>query len=217
MFTGIIREMGRVVSLERKASGAVLVVEGEESSREAIIGASVAINGCCLTVTDIKGRSMKFDLSDETLRSTNLGAFKPGEKVNLEPALKAVDPLGGHLVTGHVDAVGRIKSKRQTGESYNIEIEAPGEVLRYLVDKGSVAVDGISLTVVQALQKSFTVVIIPHTADVTTIGFKEAGDAVNLEADIIGKYVARFLEKAQAGGHGGTLMKSLMDAGYIRE
>ena len=168
MFTGLIRELGTAVSLRRKAAGAALAVKAPLISREIVLGGSVAVNGACLTVTRINGDLLDFDLSDETLESTTLGGLKPGERVNLEPALKAADPLGGHMVTGHVDAVGRMRSRKKTGEMYKIEVECPREVLKFLVEKGSVAVDGISLTVVDVLADSFTIVIIPHTAQNTT-------------------------------------------------
>ncbi len=218
MFTGLVRELGAVVHLRRGASGAKLAVSAPLVSRGAALGASIAINGACLTVTAAKGDVLEFDISSETLRSTVLGGLNPGEKVNLEPALLAQDALGGHLVSGHVDGAGRIRSKTETGEAWKLEIEAPPPVLRYLVEKGSVAVDGISLTVVDVLADAFTVVIIPHTARNTTIGFKAPSSPVNLEADIIGKYVAKFLGKAaggKPGGRGGLTMESLMESGFI--
>jgi riboflavin synthase len=212
MFTGLIAELGEAVSLKRQAKGAVLDVKAPETARNAVLGDSIAISGACLTVTSVSQTTMSFDLSEETLRSTTLGSVKPGERVNLESSLRADGKLGGHFVTGHVDAVGKIKSKVQEGETFKFEIEAPAEVLDFLVEKGSVAVDGISLTVVDVLGGSFTVVIIPHTAEVTTIGIKGPGDAVNLEADILGKYVLRFLDKAKSGS---SLMKKLKDGGFL--
>jgi riboflavin synthase len=212
MFTGLIAELGEAVSLKRQAKGAVLDVKAPETARNAVLGDSIAISGACLTVTSVSQATMSFDLSEETLRSTTLGSVKPGERVNLESSLRADGKLGGHFVTGHVDAVGKIKSKVQEGETFKFEIEAPAEVLDFLVEKGSVAVDGISLTVVDVLGGSFTVVIIPHTAEVTTIGIKGPGDAVNLEADILGKYVLRFLDKAKSGS---SLMKKLKDGGFL--
>jgi riboflavin synthase len=212
MFTGLVAELGEAVSLKRHAKGAVLEVKAPGTARDAALGDSIAISGACLTVTSVKQAVMSFDLSEETLRSTTLGSVKPGERVNLESSLRADGKLGGHFVTGHVDAVGKIKSRVREGETFKFEIEAPAEVLDFLVEKGSVAVDGISLTVVDVLSGSFTVVIIPHTAEVTTIGLKEPGDAVNLEADILGKYVLRFLDKAKSGS---SLMKKLKDGGFL--
>lgn len=192
MFTGLVSAMGEVVSLGMKPGGAVLAIKA--AGLEAETGDSIAISGACLTVTKISGKDLSFDLSLETLRSTTLGALRAGDRVNLEPSLRADGKLGGHFVSGHVDAVGKIKTKTGHGEAAKLEISAPPEVMDYLVEKGSVAVDGISLTVVDVLRDSFTVVIIPHTEQVTTIGLKGPGDAVNLEADIIGKYVHKFLK-----------------------
>lgn len=212
MFTGLVSELGEAVSLRRQAKGAVLEVRASETARDASVGDSISISGACLTVTANRGDVMSFDLSDETLRSTTLGSLRPGDRVNLESSLRPDSKLGGHFVTGHVDAVGKISSKRREGETFKVEVEAPPEVLDFLVEKGSVAVDGISLTVVDVLPGAFTVVIIPHTAEVTTIGFKGPGDAVNLEADILGKYVLRFLERAKGGS---SLMKKLSEGGFL--
>ena len=212
MFTGLIAELGGAVSLKKQAKGAVLEVRASETASGAAVGDSIAINGACLTVTGIRDAAMSFDLSGETLQSTTLGSLKPGDRVNLESSLRADSKLGGHFVTGHVDAVGKIRSKKKEGETFKVEIEAPPEVMDFLVDKGSVAVDGISLTVVDVLSGFFTVVIIPHTSEVTTIGFKGPGDAVNLEADMLGKYVLRFLERAKGGA---TLMKKLQEGGFL--
>ncbi len=166
---------------------------------------------------------LSFDLSDETLRSTNLGRLKRGDRVNLEASLSPASKIGGHFVTGHVDAVGTIRSKADIGDMLKIEISAPAKVMNFIVEKGSVAVDGISLTVVDVLNDGFTVVIIPHTAKLTTVGFKGAGDTVNIEADILGKYVAKFLNKdkgkdsllGESPGATG-LMNTLMSEGYIK-
>ena len=212
MFTGLIAELGGAVSLKKQAKGAVLEVRASETASGAAVGDSIAINGACLTVTGIRDAAMSFDLSGETLQSTTLGSLKPGDRVNLESSLRADSKLGGHFVTGHVDAVGKIRAKKKEGETFKIEIEAPPEVMDFLVEKGSVAVDGISLTVVDVLSGFFTVVIIPHTLEVTTIGFKGPGDAVNLEADMLGKYVLRFLERAKGGA---TLMKKLQEGGFL--
>lgn len=215
MFTGIVVETGAVVSLQRKQAGAVLTVAASALGRDAVAGDSISVSGSCLTVTNIKGDRLSFDLSDETLRATNLGQLGSGEKVNLEPALRADGRLGGHFVTGHIDAVGKIRSKTSSGDAFKIAIEAPQNLISLLVEKGSVAVDGISLTVVDVLEDSFTLVIIPHTLNVTTIGFKNVGDSVNLEADIIGKYVWKFLGRGKKDTGDKSLMESLIKAGYI--
>lgn len=219
MFTGIIVEMGDVVSLLRKHSGASLTVSADQLLKDAAIGDSIAVNGACLTVVSRNGNMLSFDLSDETVSSTILGELRPGDRVNLEPSLRADGKLGGHFVTGHVDTVGRIRSKNIIGDAFKIVIDSPEKVSGLLVEKGSVSVDGISLTVVDVSRDFFSVVIIPHTASLTTMGFKDTGDTVNLEADIIGKYVAKFTgrNKTGAGGSDERLLKSLKGAGYIQE
>jgi riboflavin synthase len=203
--------MGDVVSLMKKGSSARLFLEAVEISRNAKLGDSIAINGTCLTVVEIKGRTLAFDLSDETLRSSNLGELKARDRVNLEPALRPDDRLGGHFVTGHIDGTGVIRSKTREGEVYKIVIRTEPWIAEYLVEKGSVAVDGISLTVVDVLRDGFSLVIIPHTANLTTIGFKGPGDRVNVEVDILGKYVARYLKREK----GEDLMQTLMKKGYV--
>ncbi len=219
MFTGIILETGEVVSLGRRTAGAVLSIATKGLWKDAVIGDSISVNGACLTVAASRGNVLSFDLSEETLQATNLGQLKPGERVNLEPSLRADGKLGGHFVTGHVDEVGRIRSKTALGDTYTIVIEAPEKVTGLLVKKGSIAVDGVSLTVVEVWKDAFSVVIIPHTAALTTIGFKGPGSTVNLEADIIGKYVAKFVNKGttERSGSDEGLMKSLIKAGYIQE
>ncbi len=215
MFTGIVVEMGTVQRIDPAGDITRLHISSEKVSAEAEIGDSISINGTCLTVTEIDGNVMKFDLSMETMKTTNLGQLKKGSMVNLEPALRPTDPLGGHIVTGHIDGVGKIRKKTDLGQSIEIEIEAPEEVLRYLVKKGSVAVDGISLTVVDVQRDSFKVVIIPHTAAVTTIGIKKTNDTVNIETDIIGKYVEKFLGKTETEDKQKRLMKLLSEGGFL--
>jgi riboflavin synthase len=218
LFTGIIVELGTVVSLNRRGNDARLAVSGGSLSKDAAVGDSICINGVCLTVVKINGDTLSFDLSDETLRSTNLGGLGPVDRVNLEPSLRADGKLGGHFVTGHVDAVGKIKEKSLVGDAFRVVIDSPEQVTGLLVDKGSVAIDGISLTVVGVSADAFSVVIIPHTARVTTIGLKGVGDSVNIEADIIGKYVARFIKGASLKGSGDDrLLKSLQQSGFLRE
>jgi riboflavin synthase len=214
MFTGIIVELGEVAAIERRKGVTHLSLNSKEVINDAKIGDSISVNGTCLTLVEIKGSSMRFDLSDETLRSTNLGLLKPGNRVNLESSLRPDSKLGGHFVSGHVDGTGRIRSKTEIGDTFKIEIEIPEKVMHFLVEKGSVAVDGISLTVVDILRDSFTIVIIPHTARLTTMGFKCPGDTVNVEVDIIGKYVSRFLNKG--GNRDSRLMKTLAEEGFIK-
>jgi riboflavin synthase len=214
VFTGIIIEMGEVAALERKGGITQLLLTSKEIIKDAKIGDSVSINGTCLTLVEITGTAMRFDLSNETVRSTNLGLLKTGDRINLEPSLRPDSKLGGHFVSGHVDDTGRIKSKIKMGDAFKVEIEAPEKILHFLVEKGSVAVDGISLTVVDILRNSFTIVIIPHTAQLTTIGFKGPGDTVNIEVDIIGKYVARFMNKDISKDSSFT--KTLLEKGFIQ-
>lgn len=214
MFTGIIVEMGEITSVKMRSGGAVLSLKAGEIASDAKLGDSISVNGVCLTVVEKKSNMLSFDLSDETLHSTNLGALKAGDRVNLEPSLSPDSKIGGHFVTGHVDAAGTMRSKAIIGDMLKIEISAPQKVMNFLVEKGSVAVDGVSLTVVDVLSGGFTIVIIPHTAKLTTIGFKGAGDTVNIEADILGKYVAKFLNKSESKDSG--LMNTLIEGGYVK-
>lgn len=210
MFTGLIAELGEVAGLTKKASAARLDIRSGVLSSDAAIGDSIAINGVCLTVVEKKGDLLAFDLSDETLKSSNLGRLRVRDRVNLEPSLRADSRLGGHFVTGHIDGVGDIKSKMVSGDVLKVEIHSAEKIAGLLVEKGSVAVDGISLTVVDVFREGFSIVIIPHTAKMTTIGHKESGDSVNIEADILGKYVSRFLAKRKDSG----LMQALLEEGF---
>ena len=180
MFTGIVREVGRVASFD----GHRLVVDAQATT--AVEGDSVAVDGVCLTAVD--GSRLAFDVVDETLARTTLGLLKPGDPVNLEPALRAGDLLGGHIVQGHVDGLGRIRSVGQP-----VWIEAPPDLLRYCVEKGSITVDGVSLTVAAIDDTGFAVALVPHTLEVTTLGELEPGDPVNLEVDVLAKYVEKLV------------------------
>jgi riboflavin synthase len=210
MFTGLVMEMGDVVSLQKKGSGARLFLRAKRVSEGAEIGDSISINGTCLTVVEKKEDTLGFDLSGETLGSTDLGQLKVRDRVNLEPSLRLDAKLGGHFVTGHIDGTGRVKSKTLTGDVYSIVIGVEKRLVDFLVEKGSVAVDGISLTVVDVFNDGFSIVIIPHTAQMTTIGFKGPGDTVNIEVDILGKYVSKFLNRSKDSG----LMKTLTEQGF---
>ncbi len=213
MFTGLILEMGEITSVKKQGLGAILSLRSREVAAGAAIGDSIAVNGVCLTVVSNRENEVSFDLSDETMRSTNLGSLKAGDLVNLEPSLRPDSKIGGHFVTGHVDTIGKIRSKVNVGGMLKVEIEAPVQVTRFLVNKGSVAVDGISLTVVDILKDSFSLVIIPHTAKLTTLGSKGSGETVNIEADILGKYVAKFLNRDE--DRDSKFMKTLMEEGYV--
>jgi riboflavin synthase len=190
MFTGIVEELGTLTSAEAAAdgAGARLVFSARTVTGDSNIGDSIAVNGCCLTVVDLGPGWWAADAVTETLRRTNLGALHPGDPVNLERPVSVGDRLGGHLVQGHVDAVGTIG--RAAPE---LEVRVPEHLVQYLVEKGSVTVDGISLTVVSVGSDSFTVAVIPHTLSVTTIGRKVPGDPVNVEVDVIAKYAERLL------------------------
>lgn len=222
MFTGLIIELGRVASLDKKPDSARLSIKSSEVIKDAAIGDSIAINGVCLTVTELSlsGSELSFDVSYETLKSTNLGSLKKDDRVNLEPSLRPVSKLGGHFVTGHVEGIGKIRKKTEIANALKIEIEAPDNILQYLVEKGSVAIDGISLTVVNVLSDAFSVVIIPHTSKMTTIGFKNIGATVNLEPDILGKYVAKFLSardglKSENKDSDAKFLAALKSSGFI--
>lgn len=200
MFSGIVAELGQVADLRRGQQAMTLAVRGELVAAGAEIGASIAVNGVCLTVRELRGNVFTADVMAETMRATTLGFLRVGDAVNLEPALRMGDRIGGHLVTGHVDGMGTIRRRREDENSFLLEVETPPGFDRYLVVKGSVAVDGISLTVVRYAPGSFQVSIIPHTAARTTLGRKRPGDPVNLEADLFGKYMAKLWEEAGPGG-----------------
>jgi riboflavin synthase len=199
MFTGIIEETGVVRSIRPAAKSIRLTVQVATIAQGLKIGDSVAVNGCCLTAVKVSSRGgrklLEFDLLRETWRRTNLQFAPPGSAVNLERSLRADGRLDGHFVTGHVDGVGRIARWERSGQDYALDVAAPAEVMRYVVIKGSIAVDGISLTVADVSKKSFRVWIIPHTYDVTALRERRSGDAVNLEADILAKYAEKFLTK----------------------
>jgi riboflavin synthase len=200
MFTGIVEELGTVVALEPQSDAVRLSVGATTVLEDAALGDSISVNGCCLTVAERTDSTWTADVMAETLAKTGLGALVAGERVNLERAVTAGTRLGGHLVQGHVDAVGRVV-RRDPGEHWDVvTVAMPGDLAPYLVDKGSITVDGVSLTVVEAGDDRFTVSLIPETLRRTTLGFREPGDAVNLEVDVIGKYVARQLELRSALG-----------------
>ena len=192
MFTGLIREVGRVVAVAGGEDGVRLEVE---AAQDAAVGDSVAIDGVCLTVVAVEGGRLAFDAVPETLARTSLGTLERGSRVNLEPALRAGDALGGHYVQGHVDGVGAVRSVEPEGEGRRIWFDASPEVLRYVVEKGSIAVQGTSLTVAALDEGGFAVALIPHTLAATTLGALEPGDRVNLEADVLAKYVEKLLPR----------------------
>ena len=210
MFTGIVEGLGQVQKIYPKGGGLGLAIKPPFRLDGTQIGDSIAVNGACLTVTSLKGDLFEVDVSYETLRRTTLGKLKVGEAVNLERALRLGDRIGGHLVTGHVDGVGRILNREDRGAFIFLAVEAPEEVAHYLVEKGSVALDGISLTVNRVRGLVFELTIIPHTAEITTLKFRKPGDEVNLEADLLAKYVEKFLRPYQKE----DLEAKLRDAGF---
>lgn len=193
MFTGIVEGLGRVAGLNRTGQSARLSIETPFDINEVDLGASIAVNGACLTVTTITGKTFAADVSYETLDSTCLGCLSINDKVNVERAIKASDRLDGHIVSGHVDGTGVILNRREIGNAIAIAISASQDLLRQMVLKGSIAVDGVSLTINELDDTGFGVSIIPHTKDLTTVGFKPLNGIVNIETDILGKYVQRFL------------------------
>jgi len=198
MFTGIVEEAGRVESIKPTKRAIQLTVRARTIGRGLKLGASVAVNGCCLTLVRLaangKDRLLQFDMLQESWRLTNMQFAKVGSLVNLERPLRAQSELGGHFVTGHVDGLGKITKWERVGRDHVLDISSSPEVMRYLIHKGSVAVDGISLTVAAVKRGSFRIWIIPHTYEVTALRDRKVGDFVNLEADILGKYVEKFLK-----------------------
>jgi len=190
VFTGIVREKGRVARIDGGDAGVRLVVEART---EAAIGDSVAIDGVCLTVVETGGGRLAFDAVPETLARTSLGRLFPGAEVNVEPALRAGEPLGGHIVQGHVDGVGRVRSAEPEGDGRRVWVDVPRELARYTVEKGSITVEGASLTVAELDDAGLAVALIPHTLEATTLGSLAPGDPVNLEVDVLAKYVERLL------------------------
>lgn len=193
MFTGIIEEMGIVQSVAEGSKSAVLTVQADKVLNDSKIGDSIAVNGVCLTVTSIHGGLFKADVMAETLRRSSLGSLVRGSYVNLERAMAADGRFGGHIVSGHIDGTGSIVSMKREDNAVWVRIKTPSNILKFIVEKGSVAIDGISLTVAGLDDESFMVSVIPHTGSETTLLRKSAGDIVNLENDVIGKYVERLL------------------------
>ena len=217
MFTGIIEELGRVQSVEQRGEGVRLVVEARTVMEGTLEGDSLAVNGVCLTAVDVRAHSFAADGSRETLQRSTLGRLRPGSVVNLERAATPSTRLGGHIVQGHVDARGRFLSATEHGGSWTIRIAYPREMARYLVFKGSVAVEGISLTVAALTEEYFEIAVIPKTWDVTNLSHLKSNDEVNLEADIIAKYVERILMVApeiRAENQTSLTMEKLAELGY---
>ena len=192
MFTGIVQAIGEVRAITPRGGDVELLIAAAALGLEVVaIGDSISVSGCCLTVTRLTGDSFTADASLETLQVTTLGGWRPGQRVNLEKALRAGDPLGGHYVTGHVDGIGAVVATRADGRSLRIDFEVPAALARYIARKGSVCIDGVSLTINDVVQNRFGVNLIPHTLEVTTLGACQAGTQENVEVDIIARYVER--------------------------
>jgi riboflavin synthase len=198
VFTGIVEEIGEVVALEAGAAGARIAVRAPQLARLAAVGDSIAVSGCCLTVVGRSGDVLGFDAVPETLARTALVRLAPGEHVNLEDAIRAGEPFGGHILQGHVDGVGVVAALEQEGDGHRLVVQLPPELARYVVHKGSIGVDGVSLTVAALRPDAFEVALIPHTWEATTLSQLAAGARVNLEVDIIAKHVERLLAASNA-------------------
>ena len=194
MFTGLVERLAEVQAIVPEPPGVRLVIRDPAVAAGARIGDSVALNGCCLTVVDVDAESLSFQAGEETLSRTNLGELKPGDVINVERALRAGDAIGGHYVTGHIDAVGIVDERHDDADWCTIWFRAPAPQLLQMASKGSVAVDGVSLTLVDVEPERFSVALIPHTLAVTTLGRRQIGDRVNLETDVLAKYVQRQLD-----------------------
>ena len=215
MFTGIIEGLGTIRAIRPGGQGKRLTVEADFILDQTKVGDSIAVNGACLTVVKISGNRFEADLSDETLGVSTFGKAQQSERVNLERAMRLSNRIDGHLVSGHIDGIGVVSKREQLGNALVLTIEVPGSLSRYMIHKGSVAVDGISLTINACASRSFSVQIIPHTADVTTIGVKQNGDAVNIETDMIGKYVERFIRGASEDERQNTSKSSGIDLEFL--
>jgi len=200
MFTGLIETEGIVTHVERADGGARIQVYAPEFGRDMTLGDSVAVDGACLTVSQFQRGAFVADVSEETLRKTTLGGLRQGSKVNLERALRLSDRLGGHMVTGHVEGVGKLLMRHPSGNSTIYQFQVPSTLMEYVVPKGSIAVDGISLTVAQIRGESFAAAVVPHTEQVTTLKDKPIGAPVNVEVDVMAKYVKRFVDLYAGGG-----------------
>ena len=195
MFTGIVETVGRVVAIEPQGEKARLRIDAPRVAEGIAIGASIAVNGACLTVVAAAGAELVFEAVQETLDRTSLGDLAAGSRVNLERALRADARLDGHIVQGHVDATGRVRALERNGDDVRLLVDCPSGFTLQLVPKGSIAIDGVSLTVVEVTDSGFDVALIPHTLSATNLVDRRAGDRVNLEADVLGKYVLRYLER----------------------
>ena len=204
MFTGLVQSLAEVAAIEPEGPGVRLVVREPTVATKATVGDSVAVNGCCLTVVEISDEKISFQAGEETLLRTNLSELRSGAQVNLEASLRVGDQLGGHYVTGHIDAVGTLDERRDDADWSTMWFWVPAILMRQIASKGSVAVDGVSLTVVEVEPERFSVALIPHTLAMTTLGTRSAGDRVNIETDVLAKYVERQLKEVARGQGAGA-------------
>lgn len=214
MFTGIIEEVGTVKAVQHSGSNSFIRIEAKKILEDIHLGDSIAVNGVCLTVTHFDSTTFQADVMNETLSRSSLGSLRNGNPVNLERAMAAGGRFGGHIVSGHIDGTGTVSDIRNDGIAVWYTISANADILRYIVEKGSIAIDGISLTVAKVTDNSFSVSIIPHTASVTILGTKKTGDIVNLENDIVGKYVEKLMKPADSP-QSGLNMEMLAKNGFI--
>lgn len=214
MFTGIIEEIGNIRGARKGEKSVSLTVECSKILEGTQIGDSICVNGVCLTVTAIKGSCFDADVMPETMRATNLGYLKPGDRVNLERALSPLGRFGGHIVSGHIDGTGTICEVKKEDNAVWITIEAKGEILKYIIHKGSIAVDGISLTVQYVDERIFKIAVIPHTRDYTTLPAGKVGYKVNLECDILGKYVEKLFYREDKASKGSVTLEYLLENGF---
>jgi riboflavin synthase len=194
VFTGIVRELGTIETFEASPAGVRLTIRAPETAARTGVGDSISVNGVCLTATAADGGALSFDAVPETLERSSLGRLAPGAAVNVEPALRAGEPLGGHVVQGHVDGVARVVSVEPEGDGSRLTLELPADLARYAVEKGSIAIDGVSLTIAALDSTRISIALVPHTLEATTLGRLEPGHEVNVEADVLAKHVERLLE-----------------------
>ncbi len=215
MFTGLIEGLGNIAAIRSSGQGNRVTIEADFSLDRTKIGDSISVSGACLTAVKIEGRRFEVDVSPETLNTTTFDQAKVGDRVNLERAMRFSDRIDGHLVSGHIDGTGIVKQRENLGNAIMVTIEVAESLTRYMIAKGSVAVDGISLTINRCDADSFTVSIIPHTAKLTTIGFKNNGDPVNIETDMLGKYVERFMNARPGRNKDQAEKPSAIDKDYL--
>jgi len=210
MFTGIIEETGKIQGIQRSAKSTVLTIQGDIIFHDLKLGDSVSVNGVCLTASSLSTNSFTADVMNETLKRSSLGSLKAGSRVNLERAMPANGRFGGHIVSGHIDGTGVVTNIKNDGNAAWYTIRASDKIMRYIIEKGSIAIDGVSLTVAKVSNEDFSVSVIPHTANNTVLSEKRTGDVVNLENDVIGKYVEKLMDCGPAQSSGSNITKDFL-------